>query len=70
MFRPFMLKPGEDQELLLMPKLDCVRMEVLGNLNIRVMIYWRRRNSTAVPRFPMVVTANTQTIRRVAGVER
>ena len=69
-FRPFMLKPGEDQELLLMPKLDGVRMEVLGNLNIRVMIYWRRGNSTAVPRFPMVVTANTQTIRRIAEVQR
>jgi hypothetical protein len=68
MFQPFMLKPGEGKELVLMPKLDGVRMEVLGNRNVRVMIYWRRGNSTGVPRLPMAVTANTQTIRRIAGL--
>jgi hypothetical protein len=66
MFPPFMLKPGEDNELILMPQFrDGVRMEVLGSRNIRVMIYWRRGNSVGVPRFPMVVTANTQTICRI-----
>lgn len=68
MFRPFLLKPGEGNELILIPKLDGVRMEVVGNRNVRVMIYWRRGNSTGVPRFPMVVTANTQTIRSIAGL--
>ncbi len=70
MFKPFMLKPTESKELILMPKFQGgVAVEALGKTKIKVLIYWRRGNSTSRPQLPVAVCADTQTLRRIAGVE-
>jgi hypothetical protein len=70
MFKPFMLKPTESKELILMPKFrGGVAVEALGKTKIKVLIYWRRGNATSYPQLPVAVCADTQMLRRIAGVE-
>lgn len=70
MFRPFMLKPAEDRELFVMPKYQGgVAVEVLAAQEIKVVIEWRRGNATATRQRPVAVSASTQMLRRIAGVD-
>jgi hypothetical protein len=70
MFPPFMLKPTESRELLLMPKFQGgVAVEVFAAQEIKVVIEWRRGNATAKRQRPIDVSADTQMLRRIAGVE-
>jgi hypothetical protein len=70
MLKPFMLKPTESSELILMPKYQGgVAIEALGKTKIMVLIYWRRGNATSRRQLPIAVCADTQTLRRIAGVE-
>jgi hypothetical protein len=70
MLPPFMLKPTESRELFLMPKFQGgVAVEVLAAQEIEVVIEWRRGNATAKRQRSIAVSADTQMLRRIAGVE-
>ena len=70
MFSPFVLKPGESKELIIMPKFkDGIAIEAMGNRYIEFWIYWRRGNATWLPQIPVPVCTNTKTIRQLGGVE-
>ncbi|SFJ54061.1 hypothetical protein [Bradyrhizobium sp. cf659] len=70
MFPPFMLKPTESKELILLPKFQGgVSIEALGQQSIKVAINWRRGNATSRRQWPITVSADTQMLRRIAGVE-
>ncbi|WP_316228697.1 hypothetical protein [Bradyrhizobium sp. SZCCHNR1045] len=70
MIKHFMLKPTEAKELILMPKFrGGVAVEALGKTKIDVLIYWRRGNATSRPQLPIAIRADTQMLRRIAGVE-
>ncbi len=70
MFPPFMLKPTESKELILMPKYQGgVAVEALGKQDIEVSINWRKGNASSRKQRPIVISADTQTLRRIAGVE-
>jgi hypothetical protein len=70
MFKPFMLKPTEKKELILMPKFQGgMAVEALGKAKIRVLIYWRRGNATSRPQLPVAVCADTEMLRRIAGFD-
>jgi hypothetical protein len=66
MFSPFVLKPGESKELIIMPKFkDGIAIEAIGN---RYIEFWRG-NATWLPQIPVPVCTNTKTIRQLGGVE-
>jgi hypothetical protein len=47
MFSPFVLKPGDSKELIIMPKFkDGIAIEAMGNRYIEFWIHWRRGNAT------------------------
>jgi hypothetical protein len=70
MFKPFMLRPTESKELILMRKFQGgVAVKALGKTKIKVLIYWRRGNATSRPQLPVAVCADTQMLHRIAGVE-
>jgi hypothetical protein len=70
MFPPFMLKPTEGRELILMPKFQGgVAVEALAQEDIKVVIDWRRGNATSRRQLPITVSADTKLLRRIAGVE-
>jgi hypothetical protein len=70
MFPPFMLKPAESKELILMPRYQGgVAVEALGKRAIEVRIDWRKGNTTSRKQRPIILRADTQTLRRSAGVE-
>ena len=67
---PFILKPDEGKELIVMPKFkDGMAVEALRNRYVEFWIYWRRGNATWLPQLPVPVCTNTQTIRQLGGVE-
>jgi hypothetical protein len=67
---PFMLKPDESKELVIMPKIkDGVPVEALGNRYVEFWIYWERGNATWLPQIPVPVCTNTRTVRQLGGVE-
>ena len=70
MFSPFVLKPGDSKELIIMPKFkDGIAIEAMGNRYIEFWIHWRRGNATWLPQIPVPVCTNTKTIRQLGGVE-
>jgi hypothetical protein len=70
MFPLFMLKPTENRELILMPKFQSgVAVEALAAQEIKVVIDWRRGNASAKRQLPIKTSAETQMLRRIAGVE-
>jgi hypothetical protein len=70
MFKPFMLKPTESKELVLLPKYQGgVAVEALRKTKIKVLIYWRRGNATSRPQLPVMISADTQMLRNIAGFE-
>jgi hypothetical protein len=70
MFSPFVLKPGDSKELIIMSKFkDGIAIEATGNRYIEFWIHWRRGNATWLPQIPVPVCTNTKTIRQLGGVE-
>jgi hypothetical protein len=62
----FMLKPGEDKELILAPNFkDNLPLELTPQ-RITIRIAWRRGNATWLPQLPVYVWTSTQTVRRYA----
>ncbi len=70
-FKPFMLKPAEEKDLLIMAKYkDGVAVEARsGNRYVDFWLHWRRGNATWLPQIPVPVCTNTRTIRELGGVE-
>ncbi|WOH58510.1 hypothetical protein [Bradyrhizobium sp. BWC-3-1] len=69
-FKPSMLKPGEEKELRVQAKYkDGVAVEALGKKYVEFWIHWRRGNALWLPQIPLLVCGDTQTIRRIVGVE-
>jgi hypothetical protein len=67
---PFILKPDESKELLVMPKFkNGMAVEALGSRYIAFWINWRRGNATWLPQIPVPVCTSTGTIRQLGGVE-
>jgi hypothetical protein len=66
----FMLKPDETKELIIKAKVDGgIPLEVVKNRYIEFFIWWRRGDSTWMPRLPVLVCSTTTVIRQLAGVE-
>jgi hypothetical protein len=67
MFTPFMLKPNETKELLIMPKYkDGVAVEASSeDRYFAFWLHWRRGNATWLPQIPVPVWTNTGTIRQL-----
>jgi hypothetical protein len=70
MFTPFMLKPDEIKELLIMAKYkDGVAVEARsGNRYVDFWLHWRRGNATWLPQIPVPVCTNTSTVRQLGGM--
>jgi len=70
MFPPFMLKPGDSRELILMPKfVGGMAVEAMGDRYVEVWIYWRKGNATWLPQIPVPVCTNTRTVRNLGGFD-
>lgn len=69
-FKAFTLKPNEERELRVQARYEnSVAVEALGKKYVEFWIHWRRGNALWLPQIPLLVCADTQTIRRMAGIE-
>jgi hypothetical protein len=70
MFSPFVLRPGDSKELIVMAKFkDNVAIEARGDRYVAFWIHWRRGNATWLRQIPVPVCTNTKTVRELGGLE-